>query len=67
MAEVRARRAIFNCARHRILVVDQSKIGRPAPHSHGKLWDAETIVCGGALSDGLAAELSTANAQVIRV
>ncbi|MEO9299684.1 DeoR/GlpR family DNA-binding transcription regulator [Devosia alba] len=67
MAEVRARRAIFDCARHRILVVDQSKIGRPAPHAYGKLWEAETIVCGRELAGNLQDEMRLAGHTTIKV
>jgi DeoR family transcriptional regulator, glycerol-3-phosphate regulon repressor len=66
MAEVRARRAIFSCARHRILVADQSKLGRPAPHSLGKLWDAETAICGIGMPD-MMDEIQRANTRFIRV
>lgn len=67
MAEARARRAIFECARHRILVADQSKIGRPAPHAYGKVWQAETIVCGGALAQSAQDEVKFAGHAVIQV
>lgn len=67
MEEVRARRAIFDCARHRILVVDQSKIGRAAPHSHGKLWSADTVICGGDLPEPIAQEMRIAGRRYIRV
>lgn len=67
MEEVRARRAIFDCARHRILVADRSKIGRAAPLAHGKLWAAETVVCGGDLPAAVAQEIEQAGHQLIRV
>ncbi|WP_375597505.1 DeoR/GlpR family DNA-binding transcription regulator [Devosia sp. Naph2] len=67
MAEVRARRAIFDCARHRILVADQSKIGRPAPHAWGKLWEAETIVCGGYLAPSVQEEVKLGGQTMVQV
>ncbi|MGO4852996.1 DeoR/GlpR family DNA-binding transcription regulator [Phaeovulum sp. W22_SRMD_FR3] len=66
MEEVRARRAIFDCARHRILVVDQSKIGRAAPHSHGKLWAAETLVCGREFPDAIQQDMHLAGRRLVR-
>lgn len=67
MEEVRARRAIFDCARHRILVADQSKLGRAAPLAHGKLWAAETVVCGCDLPAEVAQEMQLAGRRLIRV
>lgn len=66
MEEVRARRAIFDCARHRILVADQSKIGRAAPHAHGKLWAAETVICGRDLPREIQQEMTLAGRRIIR-
>lgn len=51
MDEIRARRAIFDCARHRILVLDQSRIGHSAPCAHDKIWAADTVICGRDLPD----------------
>ena len=66
MEEVRARRAIFDCARHRILVIDQSKFGRAAPHAHGKLWAAETVICGRDLPGEMQQELQLSGRRMIR-
>lgn len=66
MEEVRARRAIFESARHRIVVADQSKLGRPAPHAFGTLWDAETIVSGSEMPS-LMDELEQADTRFIQV
>lgn len=66
MEEVRARRAIFDCARHRILVADQSKIARAAPHAHGKLWAVETVVCGRDLPGEIQQEMTLAGRRIIR-
>jgi len=65
MAEERVRESIFACARHRILVVDQSKIGSPAPHAFGKLWHADTVVCGGAMPAAIIDEARHADAQLV--
>lgn len=65
--EVRARRAIFDCARHRILVADQSRLGRPAPHAHGKIWSADTVVCGRDLPAGIGHEMNRAARRFINV
>ncbi len=67
MAEVRARRAIFESARHRILVADHSKIGRPAPHALGKLWDAESVVCAGELPGSVQDEAERAGSTLVLV
>lgn len=67
LPEVRARRAIFDCARYRILVVDQSKIGRAAPHALGKIWNAETIVCGSKFPSEIEEQLQLTAARVIAV
>lgn len=67
MDEVRARRAIFDCARHRILVADRSKIGRAAPHSHGKIWAVDTVICGRELPGEIRQEMSLAGRRLVTV
>lgn len=67
MEEVRARRAIFDCARHRILVADGSKIARAAPHAHGRLWAADTVVCGGDLPEEVGQEMQLTGRHLVRV
>lgn len=51
--EIRARQAIYNCARERTLVIDHAKIGRKAPHRWGQLQGLERAICGGKLADSL--------------
>ena len=66
MEEVRTRRAIFARARHRILVIDQSKFGRPAPHADGKLWAADTVISGRDLPGEIQQELQLSKRRMIR-
>lgn len=65
MDEVRARRAITACARHRMLVTDHAKIGRIAGYSHGSLSDAETVICGAPLPDEMAATARAGGCTII--
>ena len=51
--EIRARQAIYACARERTLVIDHAKIGRTAPHRWGRIQDLERTICGGPLSQSL--------------
>ncbi|MDS9470049.1 DeoR/GlpR family DNA-binding transcription regulator [Paracoccus sp. MBLB3053] len=67
MDEIRARRAIHDCARNRIIVIDHTKIGRLAHYSQGLLWDAETIVCSGALPELTAERLRAEGRSLICV
>lgn len=67
MEEVRARRSIFDCARHRILVADGSKIGRAAPHAHGRIWAAETVVSGGDLPEEVCQEIRLTGRNLLRI
>lgn len=64
MDEIRARQAIHGCARHRIIVVDHTKIGRAAHHAHGKLWAAETIICGAELPATIIAEIGVSGGRL---
>lgn len=66
MEEVRARRAIFDCATHRILVIDGSKIGRAAHHAHGKIWSAETVICSARLPAEAEQEMQFLGRRLIR-
>lgn len=66
MEEIRARRAIFDCARHRILVMDQSKFGRTAPHAHGKVWAVDSVFSGRELPEHIRQELYLAGQDFVR-
>ncbi|ATI43636.1 ArsR family transcriptional regulator (plasmid) [Pacificitalea manganoxidans] len=65
--EVRARRAIMGAARHRVLVVDHTKIGRDAPCLRGSVAEVETLIHGGDLPPVLADLCAGAGTQVIAV
>ncbi|MGJ8546545.1 MAG: DeoR/GlpR family DNA-binding transcription regulator [Sulfitobacter sp.] len=65
--EIRARRAIFGCARERTLVIDHAKIGRQAPHRWGHMHDLERVICGGTLSENLKSSGQDARCEVIEV
>ena len=65
MAEVRARKAIFDCARHRILAIDQSKIDRLALLVDGMLWAAEMVICGGVLPAEIQQEMQVLGRRLI--
>ena len=65
--EIRARRAIAACARRTVLILDSTKIGRPAPLRHGALWDYSTVVHGGTLPEDVVARCAQAGCQLIPV
>lgn len=65
--EIRARKAICGAGRQRILVIDQAKIGRAAPHGWGRLGDLDMVVCGGTLPPALKARAEAAGTRVIEV
>jgi len=65
--EIRSRQAISSAGKQRILVIDQTKIGRPAPHAWGTLCDLDVVVCGGSLPTPLKQAARRAATQVIEV
>lgn len=67
MDEIRARRALHDCAASRILVADSGKFGRSAAHAFGRLSSAETFVTGAALSPPLRDDCRCAGCEVLLV
>lgn len=65
MDEIRARRALNDCAETRILVADSGKFGRAAPHSWGRLSGVDWLVCGAPPPPLLAEELRAAGRRLL--
>ncbi|MGD9864076.1 MAG: DeoR/GlpR family DNA-binding transcription regulator [Pseudodonghicola sp.] len=65
--EIRARRAISGCAEQTILILDSTKIGRPAPLRHAKLWDYAVVVHGGTMPTEIAAACARAGCRLVAV
>ncbi|MDK3016604.1 DeoR/GlpR family DNA-binding transcription regulator [Pseudodonghicola flavimaris] len=65
--EIRARRAIAGCADRSILILDSTKIGRPAPLKHGHLWDYDVVVHAGSLPETTRAACTAADCRLIPV
>ncbi|WP_108259174.1 DeoR/GlpR family DNA-binding transcription regulator [Mangrovicoccus ximenensis] len=63
--EIQARKAITACARRRTLVLDRTKIGRPAPFAWGNAAELEAVICGAPLPETLSAALSGGGCEVI--
>lgn len=65
--EIRARRAIASCAAQTVLILDSTKIGRPAPLRHGQIWDYGTVVHGGTMPEAVSAACAEAGCRLISV
>jgi DeoR family glycerol-3-phosphate regulon repressor len=65
--EIRARRAIAACGARTVLILDSTKIGRPAPLKHGHLWDYDLVVHAGSLPDATRDACTAADCRLIAV
>lgn len=65
--EVVARLALGDCARRRILVMDQAKLGRDLPFRKDRIWDYDAVVTGAELPPELQSRCQDAGCEVIKV
>lgn len=63
--EIAARKAIVDCAKTRILVVDRAKFGLDLPCRMHSLWDYDIIVTQGEISPAIRARCADAGCRIV--